>query len=201
MKTHRASILGWIVLCAGFALSASAIVLSVTPLASAVSEPEGLAAFETVRAVLQHPRCQNCHIPGDAPLQFDEGRPHAQNVMRGPEGKGAPGFPCVTCHSIANPPVSYGLNMPPGAPNWHLPPPERKMVFIGLSSGDLCRTLKDKKANGGKDLAALLEHVSHDKLVLWGWNPGLGRDPVSVSHDDFVAKFKQWVAAGAPCGP
>lgn len=42
-----------------------------------VSAQEGVAAFETVRAVLQHPRCQNCHIPGDAPLQFDEGRAHA----------------------------------------------------------------------------------------------------------------------------
>ena len=42
----------------------------------------GLAAFETVRQVFQHPRCQNCHIPGDAPLQFDAGRTHAQNVLR-----------------------------------------------------------------------------------------------------------------------
>ncbi len=199
MKTNRASILGWIVLSAGLALSAGAIVLSVTPQTSAVSEPEGLAAFDTVRAVLQHPRCQNCHIPGEAPLQFDEGRVHAQNIMRGPGGKGAPGLPCVTCHFSVNPPSSYGPHTPPGAPNWHLPPSQTKMVFIGLSSGDLCRTLKDKKANGGKDLAALLEHVSHDKLVLWGWNPGVGRDPVSIPHAEFVIKFKQWIAAGAPC--
>jgi len=89
--------------------------------------------------------------------------------------------------------------MPPGAPNWHLPPPERKMVFIGLSSGDLCRTIKNPKTNGGKDLEALLEHVNHDKLVLWGWDPGLGRNPVSIPHAEFVAKFQQWVEAGAPC--
>ncbi|MEJ7604146.1 MAG: hypothetical protein WKG01_40145, partial [Kofleriaceae bacterium] len=38
----------------------------------------GLVAFETVRAVLQHPRCQNCHPAGDAPLQGDEGRLHLQ---------------------------------------------------------------------------------------------------------------------------
>src|SRR5207253_11346827 len=69
----------------------------------------------------------------------------------------------------------------------------------GVSSGELCRTLKDEKANGGKDLAALLEHVSHDKLVLWGWSPGVGRDPVSVPHSEFAAKFKVWVEAGAPC--
>ena len=29
----------------------------------------GLAAFETVRGVLQHARCQNCHPRGDTPLQ------------------------------------------------------------------------------------------------------------------------------------
>ena len=89
--------------------------------------------------------------------------------------------------------------MPPGAPNWHLPPAERKMVFIGLTSGDLCRRLKDQGQNGGKNLAALVEHVSQDKLVLWGWSPGIGRAAVSVPHDEFVAKFKTWVAAGAPC--
>jgi len=165
------------------------------------SKDEGLAAFETVRAVLQHPRCQNCHIPGDAPLQFDAGLVHAQNVLRGPDGNGAPGLACATCHGTANPPASYGAHMPPGAPNWHLPPPGRKMVFIGLSSGELCRGLKDEHTNGGKNLGALLEHVDSDKLVLWGWSPGPGRDPVSIPHDAFVAKFKQWVAAGAPCAP
>ena len=47
------------------------------------------------------------------------------------------------------------------------------------------------------------DHVAgdSDKLVLWGWSPGPGRDPVSIPHDAFVAKFKQWVAAGAPCAP
>jgi hypothetical protein len=181
-------------------VAASCLVLAAVALAeSAATTADGVRAFETVRAVLQHPRCQNCHIPGDAPLQFDEGRPHSQNVKRGREGKGAPGLSCGTCHLTANPPASYGAHMPPGAPNWHLPPPTAKMVFIGLSSAEICRTLKDKKANGGKDLAALIEHVSHDKLVLWGWNPGAGRAPVSIAHAEFVAKFRQWVAAGAPC--
>ncbi|HEX6862739.1 MAG TPA: hypothetical protein VF414_07985, partial [Thermoanaerobaculia bacterium] len=64
---------------------------------SAVSRADALQAFDTVQKVLQHPRCQNCHIPGDAPLQFDEGIIHAQNVLRGPEGKGVPGLPCSSC--------------------------------------------------------------------------------------------------------
>jgi hypothetical protein len=191
------------VLSAAGAVLAAGLSLASAPRAQGMSasEERGIAAFETVRAVLQHPRCQNCHIPGNAPLQFDEGLVHGQNVVRGPEGKGTLGFACSTCHATANPPASYGLHMPPGAPNWHLPPPERKMVFIGLSSGDLCRTVKDKSQNGGKDLEALLEHVSHDKLVLWGWAPGVGRAPVSTPHAELVAKFREWVEAGAPCAP
>jgi hypothetical protein len=163
------------------------------------SKAAALEAFDTVQTVLQHPRCQNCHIPGNAPLQFDEGLVHAQNVQRGPKGMGAAGLPCSTCHGESNPPASYGIHMPPGAPNWHLPPPEHKMVFIHLSKAELCATVKDPKRNGGKDFAALLEHVSHDKLVLWGWQPGVGRAPVSVSHDVFVTKFKTWIDGGAPC--
>jgi len=157
-----------------------------------------LQSFAVVQKVLQHPRCQNCHIPGDAPLQFDEGRVHAQNVQRGPQGKGAPGLGCSTCHSTENPPASYGAHTPPGAPNWQLPPPEHKMVFIGLSGAELCNRLKDPAENGGRDMAALREHLD-DKLVLWGWSPGVGRAPVDVPHAQFVAAFERWAKAGAPC--
>ena len=182
-----------------FLAAAGVAVAAVLASAAPPSEQEGLAAFEKVRAVLQHPRCQNCHIPGDAPLQFDAGLTHAQNVLRGPDGKGSRGLACTTCHGVSNPPASYGAHMPPGAPNWHLPPPDQKMVFIGLSSGDLCRTIKDPKKNGGRDFAALDHHVAEDKLVLWGWSPGTGRAAVPVPHAEFVAAFRAWVAAGAPC--
>ena len=164
-----------------------------------VSEKDGIAAFETVKTVLQHPRCQNCHIPGDAPLQFDQGLPHAMNVLRGPIGNGSPGFRCVTCHGAANPPEAWGAHMPPGAPNWKLPPPSHKMVFIGLSSGELCRLVKDPAKNGGKNFDALIHHVAADELVGWGWSPGVGRAPVPIPREEFVAKFKVWIAAGAPC--
>jgi len=157
------------------------------------------ADFAVVQQVLQHPRCQNCHIPGNQPLQYDQGKPHAQRVQRGDDGKGAPGLPCSTCHGSTNLPASYGPNVPPGAPNWHLPPAHKKMVFIGLGAHDLCTRLKDMRENNGKDLDALVEHVDHDALVLWGWNPGQGRAPVSVPHADFVAAFKRWAAAGGPC--
>jgi len=159
----------------------------------------GLAAFETVRKVFQHPRCQNCHIPGDAPLQFDDARVHGQNVKRGADGRGAAGLPCATCHAAQNPPGSYGPSMPPGAPDWHLPPAATPMVFIKLTPAQLCRTIKDPKATGGKDLAAMLDHVANDKLVAWGWDPGLGRAPVPVPRAEVTAAFRTWMDAGAPC--
>lgn len=200
MRTTKRNVLLAAVLLAGSIGGAVALAASQEREASA--SPEALQAFGVVQKVLQHPRCQNCHIPGDAPLQFDQGLVHAQNVQRGPEGKGARGLACSTCHATQNPPASYGAHMPPGATNWQLPPPEHKMVFIGLPAGELCRGLKNQEENGGKDLAALLEHVSHDKLVLWGWSPGVGRKPVDVPHAEFVAAFKQWTEAGAPCpGP
>ena len=185
---------GALLFCGG-AISAGAAGAAAAP----DSRAAALAAFDTIQTVLQHPRCQNCHIPGDAPLVFDAGVTHPQNVQRGPSGNGAAGLPCTTCHATQNPPASYGANMPPGAPAWRLPSPEHKMIFIGLSKAELCATIKDPKRNGNRNMAALLEHVDHDKLVLWGWSPGVGRAPVSVPHDAFVASFKTWIAGGSPC--
>jgi hypothetical protein len=173
------------------------------PLAACGPTPEertaAVAAFATVQQVFQHPRCQNCHIEGDAPLQFDAGLVHAQNVVRGPDGKGAPGLPCSACHGETNPPASYGPHAPPGAPHWQLPPPDMKMAWIGLPPAQLCAMIQDEARNGGRDFAALTKHVSEDALVLWGWNPGGGRAPVQVPHAEFVAAFTTWAEAGGPC--
>jgi len=156
-------------------------------------------AFAIVQQVLQHPRCQNCHIVGDAPLQFDEGIAHLQNVQRGADGKGAPGLPCATCHGDANAPGSYGPHAPPGAPHWKLPPANQKMAWKDLPAAKVCAMIKDPAQNGGKDMAAMFKHVSEDKLVLWGWAPGGERTPVNIPHPQFVASFKTWMDAGAPC--
>jgi hypothetical protein len=172
------------------------------PGASSVPASGGdpVAAFQTVKAVLQDPRCQNCHPAIDAPLQGDESRVHDQNIQRGTTGHGAAGAECTTCHGVANLPPSYGTNVPPGvATGWHMPPPDQKMVFVGMSSRELCEGLKDTTRNGGKDFPALVKHVSSDPLVLWGWAPGTGRKPVQISHDRFVAEFKTWAGAGGPC--
>src|SRR5262250_2014889 len=63
-----------------------------TPVAATAAAPgsDALAAFETVRSVLQDARCQNCHPPGDRPLQGDDGHFHTMNIQRGPDGHGLP---------------------------------------------------------------------------------------------------------------
>ena len=162
--------------------------------------PDGaLRAFEVVRSVLQHPRCQNCHIPGDAPLQDDEGIAHNPDVLRGPKGRGTAAMECASCHQQENLPASFGDHAAPGAPNWHMPPPETKMVFIGLSPRALCLAIKDRRATKGKDLAAMLAHIRDDKLVAWGWAPGGKRSLPPATRPETVAAFKTWTDAGAPC--
>jgi hypothetical protein len=161
--------------------------------------PDGVAAFATVRAVLQNPRCQNCHPAGDAPLQGDDSHVHAMNVQRGPTGAGMPGAECTTCHGPANPPSNYGLHIPPGvSEGWRMPKPEEKLVFVGVAPRALCEQIKDPARNGGKDMAALRAHLD-SPLVTWGWAPGFGRAPVPTPYPTFIAAWETWAAAGAPC--
>jgi hypothetical protein len=161
--------------------------------AKVVASKDPVADFAIVVSVLQDPRCQNCH-------PAIESVPHTMNVQRGPDGRGLAGAHCRTCHGKANPPDSYGAHQPPGvATDWRLPPSDTKMVFVGRSAKDLCEQIKDPDRNGGKDMTALVHHVSSDPLVLWGWAPGYGRKPVAVPHADFVAAFTRWANAGGPC--
>ena len=153
-------------------------------------------AFLSIVPVLKHPRCLNCHANGDFPRQGDDSHPHAQNVKRGPLGQGVTSQKCSTCHQTEN---IAGLNMPPGAPNWHLPPPSMPMIWEGKTPAQICAQIKDPKQNNGKTLAQIVEHVTADKLVLWGWNPGEGRTLPPLSHEDFAAKFQDWAKFGAAC--
>jgi hypothetical protein len=154
------------------------------------------ALFTAIVSVLRHPRCMNCHSPGDFPRQGDDGHQHAMNVRRGPDGHGVTAQKCSTCHQEENLP---GAHMPPGAPNWALPPPNIPMIWQGLTDAQICRSIKDPKQNKNRDIDQLVEHLTEDKLVMWGWNPGEGRTPIPMPHDEFVAKVKQWRAARAPC--
>jgi len=152
--------------------------------------------FLSVIPVLKHPRCLNCHSAGDYPRQGDDGHIHAQNVKRGPDGHGRYGEKCAACHQDYN---VGGLNMPPGAPNWHLPPSNMPMIWEHRTPGQICRQIKDPRQNGGKTITQIIEHVTSDKLVMWGWNPGEGRSMPSMGHDEFAQKMAEWARYGAAC--
>lgn len=164
------------------------------PAASAPSDDGTL--FTAFVPVLRHPRCMNCHSRGEFPRQGDDGHQHAMNVRRGPEGHGVTSEKCSTCHQDHN---LAGAHLPPGAPNWGLPPASTPMIWQGLTDAQICESIKDPKQNRNRNLDQLVEHLTEDKLVMWAWNPGEGRTPVPMPHDEFSAKVKQWQAAGAPC--
>ncbi|HWY68391.1 MAG TPA: hypothetical protein VNX88_06980 [Terriglobales bacterium] len=152
--------------------------------------------FLSFVSVLRHPRCMNCHSQGNFPRQGDDGHPHAMNVRRGPDGHGVTAEKCATCHQDHN---LAGAHLPPGAPNWGLPPASTPMIWQGLTDAQVCRSIKDPKQNKNRNLDQLVEHLTEDKLVMWGWNPGEGRNAIPMPHDEFVSKVKAWQAAGAPC--
>jgi mono/diheme cytochrome c family protein len=160
-------------------------------------------AWDQIYSVLTHPRCINCHTSTDYPRQGDDRHIHLFGVVRGPDGRGVPGATCAACHQSTNNDAS-GI---PGAPNWHLAPPGMSWESrpgVPMTKGALCLMLKDPKRNGQRDLAALLEHNEHERLVLWAWHPGVhpngeARDPPPISHDDFVKVFQQWVTTDGPC--
>jgi hypothetical protein len=159
------------------------------------AENQSSAAFEAILPVLRHPRCMNCHSSGDYPRQGDDRHVHIMRVRRGPDGEGANPVRCSSCHQEKNSP---GQHAPPGAPDWHLPPAGTPMVWEGLSGRQLCELIKDPARNGHKSIPQIVEHMS-TPLVLWGWHPGEGREPVPLSLDEFLANVKQWAAAGAAC--
>ncbi|HET7185199.1 MAG TPA: hypothetical protein VFI82_10970 [Terriglobales bacterium] len=153
------------------------------------------AAFQAILPVLHHPRCMNCHSRGDFPRQGDDSHRHTMNVRRGPDGDGIAAVKCSTCHQDQN---VEGRHTPPGAPDWHLPPPGMAMIWEGLTDRQLCELFKDRTQNGGRDVDGIVEHMS-TPLVLWGWNPGGDRTPVPIPQTEFLANVKQWAAKGAAC--
>lgn len=159
------------------------------------NERAAAAAFEALVPVLRHPRCMNCHSSGDYPRQGDDSHPHTMRIRRGPAGHGVNAVHCSSCHQDHN---LAGLHTPPGAPGWHLPSPAMPMIWEGLSDRELCELLKDPKQNGGRNPEQIVEHM-HTPLVLWGWDPGEGRTPISAPQKDFLANVSEWAAKGAAC--
>ncbi len=87
--------------------------------------------------------------------------------------------------------------MPPGHPEWHLPPANNRMVFEGKTPSELARQLKDPQQNGGRTLDEIVRHVAEDSLVATAWNPGEGRTKPSLTQQEAGRKLREWVDQGA----
>jgi hypothetical protein len=157
------------------------------------SRARSIALFTEAGKVLQHPRCMNCHPATERPTQTDAMRPHQPLVVRGADGHGAAGMRCAACHHAGN----FDPAHVPGHPDWHLAP--ATMAWQGRSPAQICSQIKDRARNGGRDLVALIHHVSEDSLVGWAWAPGAMRTPAPGTQVQFGELMKAWAAAGAFC--
>lgn len=156
----------------------------------------GVEAFEHVYAVSQSPRCRNCHPAGDAPLQFDDGRPHAMGITRDVHEVG---MTCTTCHSSTSVDDAMGDRLPPTALHWQMPPASIPMTFEGRSLEELCAQLANPPQTRGRTGDLLVHHVGNDPLVVWAWDPGADRTTPPGTHQDLVDAMQAWVDGGMPC--
>ncbi len=159
----------------------------------------GADPWSKIFEVFSHPRCANCHVPEDnrprwSGPSYGQTRLHGMSINGGESRIGAETLPCSTCHGEANAPVPHG---PPGAPHWALAPVE--MVWWGKSSSEICEQIKDLDRNGGRTLAEVADHIAEDPLVLWGWQPGTGREPAPYSAGEVAQLVRDWDASGAVC--
>jgi hypothetical protein len=155
-------------------------------------EQESKEAFLAAYKVFMHPRCMNCHPKADTPLQGDDSHLHAQGVKRGVDGKGVYALKCKNCHQDENLKGDY---LPPGSPGWHLPPSNMKMVFEGRTPRQLAIQFKNPKSTGFKNFKKdMMQHVETAPLVLHSWTY---RTPPPLTHEEFVAKVKEWIDKGA----
>ncbi len=162
----------------------------------------GLEAWQQLYSVMSHPRCINCHTAGEYPQQGDDRHRHLFNVVRGADGRGVAALQCATCHQSSNA-DSTGM---PGAPEWRLAPLSVKWQDANdniLPSSAVCKTVTDRRRNGGLDGPALVKH-HETELVQWAWRPGLRNDGTArsvppISYQQFMAATHKWVQAGMPC--
>jgi len=160
---------------------------------AAISDPaeRSRAIFGEAAKVLMHPRCMNCHPATDRILQGNDKHPHQPVATRQ--------TPCVTCHTDRNFTLQERASYRsiPGHPRWMAAPIE--MAWEGKSVGEICRQIKDPDRNGGRNLSLLHEHLAHDDLVAWGWQPGEGRDPAPGSQALLGELIQAWIDTGAQC--
>lgn len=158
------------------------------------------ALFAEAAKVITNPRCMNCHPASDHPLQGNDQHEHMPPTWRGESGTGVAGAPCTTCHTEKNVTLfatGATYRSIPGHARWGIAPIE--MAWQGKSIHQICEQIKDPKRNGGRDLALLQDHIAHDDLVGWAWNPGAGREPAPGTQEQAGQLIQAWIDTGAHC--
>lgn len=165
-----------------------------------VTKAEGLQSWGRIYEVASHPRCANCHVGSDNyPMwsgpSYGTARRHGMKINAGVSRIGAETLLCSTCHMNTN------SNLPHGAPGvasaWRLAPLE--LEWFGKSSPEICRQFRDPERNGNRTFLKIANHISHDHILSWAWNPGGNREPAPYSLAEHVQDILRWGAAGMPC--
>jgi hypothetical protein len=78
------------------------------------------------------------------------------------------------------------------------------MAWEDKTPGEICRQMLDRRRNGNKSLAQIVEHLTGDELVAWGWNPGgdvtgRAREPVPIAKPEFNRIVHAWEKSGGAC--
>lgn len=175
--------------------------VEINPLPEGSVTPEqGLNHWARIYQVFSHPRCANCHVGADhRPMwsgpSYGTPRKHGMNINAGESRIGAEYIPCSTCHFENNSSVPHGT---PGAGTaWRLAPVEAE--WFGKTSAEICNQVRDPQRNGNRTYLDIAEHLDHDLILHWAWDPGPGREPAPYSLQENVNDILAWGAAGMPC--
>lgn len=172
------------------------------PAEGSVSKSEGLSAWSRIYEVASHPRCANCHVGASGrPMwsgpSFGKERVHGMNIQAGESRMGLEFVPCSTCHTSKASNNSTLHAAPMVAADWRLAPIEAD--WFGKTTEEICNQLRDPDRNGGRDWLALAEHLDHDVILHWAWNPGGAREAAPYSLQEHVNDILAWGVAGQPC--
>ena len=171
---------------------------STVPTTSAAQKGASVKLFLRMAAVIESPRCLNCHPAGRSPTQGDDMHVHTPPIVSDDSGHGVPGLHCSACHSVANEPIHMpNIQIVPGNPAWSLAPVA--FAWQHRSLHQICEQIKDPQRNGGRSLRQVHDHVAYDPLVGWAWHPGLGRKPAPMTQATFGELTQRWIDSGASC--
>ncbi|MCV6594535.1 MAG: hypothetical protein OIF48_16395 [Silicimonas sp.] len=184
----------------GFAAGENAVIDP--PAEGSVSREDGLSAWSRIYEVASHPRCSNCHVGADnIPMwsgpSYGKTRPHGMAINAGESRIGAETLLCATCHAVRESLNDVPHAAPQVAMDWQLAPVEAE--WFGKSSVEICNQLRDPERNGGRGFLELAEHLDHDLILHWAWNPGGGREAAPYSLQEHVNDMLAWGVAGFPC--